>query len=64
MTIDLARILFTVGCFVAFLIFVLIVYRKGAKKEYDQIAKDIVDDDDDPPSAIVDNSVKSHSGAD
>ena len=63
MTIDLARILFTVGCFGAFLIFVLIVYRKGAKSGYDQIAKDIIDDDDDPSSSVSD-SVKGHSGAD
>ena len=47
---SLARILFTVGCFGAFLIFVLIAYRKGAKSGYDKIAKEIVDDDDTPPS--------------
>lgn len=63
MTINLARILFTVGCFVAFLIFVLIVYRKGAKSGYDQIAKDIIDDDD-TPSSVVGSGVKSTSSTD
>ena len=58
---DLARILFTVGCFGAFIVFVLIAYRKGAKSGYDQIAKEIVDDDDTPPTvsgSLKDNSVK------
>ncbi|MBR7001425.1 MAG: CcoQ/FixQ family Cbb3-type cytochrome c oxidase assembly chaperone [Neisseriaceae bacterium] len=58
---DLARILFTVGCFGAFIVFVLIAYRKGAKAGYDQIAKEVVDDDDTPPTvsgSLKDNSVK------
>ena len=58
---DLARILFTVGCFGAFIVFVLIAYRKGAKSGYDQIAKEIVDDDDTPPTvsgSLKDSSVK------
>ena len=46
--IDLARTLFTVVCFGAFIAFVLIADRKGAKAEYDQIARGIVDDDDTP----------------
>ena len=58
---DLARILFTVGCFGAFLIFVLIVYRKGAKSGYDQIAQEIVDDDDTPVSDNLSGSLKENS---
>lgn len=46
--ITLARILFTVGCFSAFIIFVLITYRKGGKKSYDEVANEIINDDDTP----------------
>ena len=56
---DLAQILFTVGCFGAFIVFVLIAYRKGAKSGYDKIAKEIVDDDDTPPT--VSGSLKDRS---
>ena len=55
---DLARILFTVGCFGAFIVFVLIAYRKGAKSGYDQIAKEIVDDDDTPVTDNFSGSLK------
>ena len=55
---SLARILFTVGCFGAFLIFVLIAYRKGAKSGYDQIAQEIVDDDDTPVTNNFSGSLK------
>ncbi|MBO7381651.1 MAG: CcoQ/FixQ family Cbb3-type cytochrome c oxidase assembly chaperone [Neisseriaceae bacterium] len=55
---SLARILFTVGCFGAFLIFVLIAYRKGAKSGYDQIAQEIVDDDDTPVTDNFSGSLK------
>ncbi len=54
--IDLARILFTVGCFSAFIIFVLITYRKGGKKSYDEVARDIISDDDDPQGASFEQS--------
>ncbi|MBQ5429089.1 MAG: CcoQ/FixQ family Cbb3-type cytochrome c oxidase assembly chaperone [Neisseriaceae bacterium] len=54
----MARILFTVGCFGAFLIFVLIAYRKGAKSGYDQIAQEIVDDDDTPVTDNFSGSLK------
>ncbi len=53
-----ARSLYTVLCFGSFLIIVLIVLRKGGKKEYDSIADSVVDDDDltysnsDAPNAI------------
>ncbi|MDO5686187.1 MAG: CcoQ/FixQ family Cbb3-type cytochrome c oxidase assembly chaperone [Neisseria sp.] len=46
--IDLARILFTVLCFSAFIIFVLITYRKGARKGYKDVAQEIIDDNDTP----------------
>ena len=55
---DLARILFTVGCFGAFIVFVLIAYRKGAKSGYDQIAQEIVDDDDTPVTDNFSGSLK------
>lgn len=43
---DLARILFTVICFGFFIIILFFTYRKGARKDYDDAARDIVDDDD------------------
>lgn len=58
---DLARILFTVGCFGAFIVFVLIAYRKGAKSGYDQIAQEIVDDDDTPSVDNFSGSLKKSS---
>lgn len=54
--ITLARILFTVGCFSAFIIFVLITYRKGGKKSYDDVASGIISDDDDPHGSSFEQS--------
>lgn len=58
---NLARILFTVGCFGAFIVFVLIAYRKGAKAGYDHIAQEIVDDDDTPSIGNLSGSLKDSS---
>lgn len=44
--VNTARILFTVFCFVSFILIVLLTYRKGAKSSYDDIARNVVDDDD------------------
>lgn len=52
----LSRILFTVLCFGSFILFVLIVYRRGAKREYDQIAQEIINDDDDPVANEIEKS--------
>ena len=46
--VNTARILFTVFCFVSFILIVLLTYRKGAKSSYDDIARNVVDDDDLP----------------
>lgn len=43
---NLGRILFTVLCFGSFIILLFFTYRKGARKGYDDVARDIVDDDD------------------
>lgn len=45
---NMSRILFTLLCFGAFLIIMLITYRKGGKKDYDSFAEKIIDDDDTP----------------
>lgn len=48
MSITLARILFMIVCFVAFGLIWIITYRRGAKKSYDDVASQIIEDDDDP----------------
>ncbi len=59
-----ARSLYTLICFGSFIIIVLIVLRRGGKKEYDNIAKEIVDDDDLPhEKSNAPNAVQHDHGA-
>jgi cytochrome c oxidase cbb3-type subunit IV len=45
---NFARELFTVFCFVSFLLFSWIAYSRRSKKRYDEVARMIVADDDTP----------------
>lgn len=45
---NFARELFTVFCFVSFLLFAWIAYSRSAKKRYQQVAQMVIDDDDTP----------------
>ncbi len=45
---NLARILYTVGCFLAFMLILLYAYGRKAKKSYPEQAQRIIDDPDTP----------------
>jgi len=45
---NFARELFTVFCFVSFLLFGWIAYSKSSKKRYKEVARMVIDDDDTP----------------
>lgn len=45
---NLARILYTVGCFLAFMLILLYAYGRKNKRPYDDQAQRIVDDPDTP----------------
>jgi cbb3-type cytochrome oxidase subunit 3 len=44
----LANELFTVFCFVSFLIFAVVAYSRSSKKRYREVATMIIEDDDTP----------------
>jgi len=48
---NLARELFTVFCFVSFIVFAWIAYSKSSKQRYKDVASMIIDDDDTPKPA-------------
>ncbi|MBV8047743.1 MAG: cbb3-type cytochrome c oxidase subunit 3 [Paludibacterium sp.] len=43
---NFAHELFTVFCFVSFLVFAWVAYSKRSKQRYNDVAKMIIDDDD------------------
>ncbi|TDR82732.1 cbb3-type cytochrome oxidase subunit 3 [Paludibacterium purpuratum] len=45
---NFARELFTVFCFVSFLLFAWVAYSKRSKQRYNEVANMIIDDDDTP----------------
>ena len=63
--VNTARSLYTVLCFVSFLLIVYVAYNRRARKRYDDIAQKMIDDNDlpenpavEPPHSTHDNGAK------
>lgn len=49
---NLARVLYTVGCFLAFVLILLYAYSRKNKNTYNDQAQRIIDDPDTPDDAV------------